>query len=144
MADVKPVDWKTDVFEEDGLIKIEHSYWGKRDKGDGYVKGVIKFSNVGKIPLKEIQVLLDLDDTGLTWDAYLCDAKGSPLEVGVITFNDIAPGNSAEQKYWWGIKHLFGPTEGDFDIRFNIIPFFKVEYNKSNAFVSVGKVLDKL
>ena len=134
-------DWKTDVFE-DGLIKIEHSYWGKRDKGDGYVKGVIKFFNVGKYPLKEIQVLLDLDDTGLSWDAYLCDSRGISLEVGVVSFSDLAPGESDEQKYWWGIKHLFGPTEGDFEVRFNLMPQFKLEY--INAYLSLGRVVDEL
>lgn len=138
-------DWKTDKFD-DVYLTIEHSYWGKwvgvtkGDSNNGYVKGVIKFTNNAKIALKNVKVFLDLDDTAITWDANTRNSDGTVSDLGIIDLGTVPAGGEVSYNFWWGLKHLFGPTAQDFDVTFNIIPYFEVEYSKYDAFKSVSKV----
>lgn len=138
-------DWKTDSFD-DVYLNIEHSYWGKwldvklEDSNNGYVRGEIKFTNIGKVPMKNVKVYLDLDDTGITWDANTRNAAGQAVDVGVIDLGDVPENATVTYNYWWGLKHLFGPTAENFQVTFNIMPFFEVQYSKYAAFKSQSNV----
>ncbi|MEA5517067.1 hypothetical protein [Nodularia sp. UHCC 0506] len=138
-------DRKTDTFT-DVYLEIKHEYWGKwvgvteADSNNGYVNGKITFKNTGKLPLSDVKLFLDLDDTGMTWDANTRNSDGSVSDLGVLDLGLVAPGAEVEYKYWWGLKHLFGPTQEDFTVTFNIIPQFQVRYSKSSAFKSGATV----
>jgi len=134
-------DWKTAVHEMSGVLKIEHSYWGDwtvstGDSADGYIRGIIKFSNISELPIEDAKVYLDLDDTGATWDAIIVNSSGTPVDEGVIDLGSIPPGKFAEKKYWWSLRHSFGPTTENFEVTFNIIPEFTIKYTKSDAFTT--------
>lgn len=135
-------DWKTSTHEMSGVLKIEHFYWGKMNAvvGGGYVRGIIKFFNVSQIPMANVKVLLDLDDTGMTWDAIIVNSGGSPVPGGLVDLGYIPPGSYAEKKYWWKVQHLFGPTNESFEVTFNIIPQFEILYTKNNAFKDKANV----
>jgi hypothetical protein len=136
-------NWTTSTNEMSGVMKIEHSYWGNwsgATPGTGYVRGVIKFTNVSEIPIQDVKIYLDLDDTSVTWDAIIVDSGGTPVPEGVIDLGPVAPGKYAEKKYWWSLRHLFGPTKEEFEVKFNIIPEFKLAYTKNDAFQDTAKV----
>lgn len=132
---------RTDTFT-DGPLQVDHTYRISAIEGEGAgtVVHTIKVTNTGshKTLLKGVKILVDLDDTGTRWDAYLCDIYATPIDpLGEsLSFGDIVPGGSYSQTYRWTASSLVGNVDEDFDIKFNLIPVYKVVYDKSNAFTS--------
>ncbi|WP_226646498.1 hypothetical protein [Microbulbifer variabilis] len=131
--------WDTDKpFISDSLeaTSFHWAAWtGIEDSTEGsYIQGLIELKNTGKFPILDAKVFLDLDDNGMTWDAYLCNSAGTPIEDGFISYgHPIAPGETVKLKYWWGLKHVAGPTKCDFTVTVNMFPEYRVQVPKSNA-----------
>ncbi|UAA37708.1 hypothetical protein KIH87_13450 [Paraneptunicella aestuarii] len=145
MSELNYIQWvggnKTDTFK-DGAIQVEHIYRPEAYEGTvpGTIVHTVKVTNIGgnNVMLKDVQMVVDLDDTGTRWDAYLADISANPIDpLGeTLNFGDIAPGSSSSQTYRWAARSLIPNVEEAFDITFNLIPVYQVVYSKSDAFVS--------
>lgn len=148
-------DWRTDKFK-DGLITVEHSYWGKMypasSNSTGYAVGKIKLTDISVLNSKRItRLLITLDDDGKAWDAILVNSSGTPVEPTVVDVSDIIrKKNSTTISYWWRPKYFgAGPLDEKFKVKFNIIVTFSVDKpNHAGAyklrhimFQSKGKVV---
>lgn len=145
MSELNYIHWvtgnKTDTFK-DGAIQVDHIFRPEAIEGGGpgTVVHTVTVTNIGgnNVMLKDVQMVVDLDDTGVRWDAYLCDISANPIDpLGeTLTFGDIAPGSSSSKTYRWTASSLIPDAGEDFEISFNLIPVYQVVYSKSDAFTS--------
>lgn len=132
---------ETQVFQH-GALKVEHIFRATAGEGGdpGTIVHTVNVTNVAdnNVLLKDVDIVVDLDDTGTRWDAYLCDINTNPIDpLGqTLSFGDLASGCTNSKTYRWTASSLGGTLEEDFRIAFNLIPVYKVVYSKTNAFVS--------
>ena len=149
MSELNYIKWvganKTDTFTS-GALQVEHIFRATAQEGGapGTIVHTIKVSNISdnNVLLKDVDILVDLDDTGTRWDAYLCNIQAQPIDpLGeTLSFGDITSGESNTKTYRWTASSLAGSVEEDFEISFNLIPTYKVVHTKSNALSSGCKV----
>ncbi len=137
-------NWKTDTFQ-DAYLKIEHSYFSEvytDPTSPLVIKGEIKFSNTGLLSILDLNFVLNPDDNSATWEGYLTNAQGELVpDTTVHKIGNIPPGQSASvYTYWWKPKHLFGSSTKDFDVQFNIIPTYTIQYSGEADFRSTANV----
>ncbi|RBP52891.1 hypothetical protein [Arenicella xantha] len=128
---------KTETFQ-DGPLKIEHTYRisAVDRSGPDTVVHTIKVTNTccNKTKLKDVMVLVDLDVSGTSWDAHLCDIYGRRVsrEDEYLKFGEIEPDGIRTKTYRWTAASV---TEGErLDVKFNLIPSYQVVYDRTNAF----------
>lgn len=136
----------TSTFIE-GALRVDHTFRPTAGEGGqpGTIVHTVKVTNVGdnNVLLKDVTIVVDLDDTGTRWDAYLCDISTNPIDpLGeTLSFGDLASGCSNSKTYRWTASSIAGTIEEDFTISFNLIPVYQVVYSKSNAFVNKCSVV---
>ncbi|MEG3960442.1 hypothetical protein [Microcoleus sp. herbarium2] len=130
---------KTDTYEGPAF-KIEHSYWGElkgisgTTDGGGYVGSQLKVTNTADVPIS-VRLFLDLDDTGLVWDANVRNSEGNPVENKWIEIGTIQPKESVEKSYWWGAFNQAGvPYAETFEVTFKIAPQVTIDYQAFKPF----------
>jgi hypothetical protein len=126
---------KTDTYEGPAF-KIEHTYWDeyKGTNGGGYIGSQLKVTNTADVPIN-IRLYLDLDDTGIFWDANVRAGDGTPMENKWIEVGTIQPKASIEKGYWWGVFNQAGlPYAENFEVTFNMAPVVTIDYNNYKAF----------
>ena len=142
--------WKTETFhtaDKNINLKIEQSFWSHTVVyGQGsYIVSKVKVTNAGSVPLKNVKVFVDVDDTSIMFDAFLTNSSGTIVDSTVLDFGDLNPGASAsEGAYWWTVRQRFPEAEGTDtnDVFLNVAPEFTVSMKSMEGFRSVSK-LDK-
>jgi hypothetical protein len=126
---------KTDTYEGPAF-KIDHTYWNEyKDAGDGsYVGSQLKVTNTSDVPIV-VRLFLDLDDTGMIWDANVRSNEGSPVENRWIEIGTIQPKATIQKDYWWGVFNQAGvPYKETFEVTFNIAPQVTIDYKNFKPF----------
>ena len=142
--------WKTDTFhtaDKNINLRIEQSFWSHTVVGSNgtYIVSKVKVTNAGNVPLKDVKVYVDPDDTSIMYDAFLCNSSGTIIDDVVLCFGDLAPGATAGEKaYWWTVRERFPDATGDStsDVYLNLAPEFQVSMRSIEGFRSTSK-LDK-
>ncbi|MFB8791792.1 MAG: hypothetical protein U7123_23850 [Potamolinea sp.] len=125
---------KTDVYTGPAF-KMEHTYWGQyTTAGNGFVSSELKVTNTSDVPIS-VRVYLDLDDTGIFWDANVRNSQGNPVESKWIEIGIIQPQASSTTSYWWGVVNLSGIQYVEtFEVTFNLAPEIKIDYTNIKPF----------
>ena len=142
--------WKTETFhtaDKNINLRIEQSFWSHTVVyGQGtYIVSKVKVTNAGTVPLKDVKVFADVDDTSIMFDAFLTNSGGTIVDSTVLEFGDLAPGASATEKaYWWTVRQRFPDAVGTdtSEVFLNVAPEFTVSMKSMEGFRSVSK-LDK-
>jgi hypothetical protein len=147
--------WKTDSFNTSAKkidLQIQHSFWSHTvvvDNGS-FIVANVTVKNTGDIPLKDIQVYIDVDDTSALFDAHITNSNGEIIDSGptppVLTFGNLAPGVSATQiSYWWTVKPRFPEAEGSATktATFNLFPVFTADFKQTGQPFTSTSQLDK-
>ena len=126
---------KTDTYEGPAF-KIDHTYWSvyKDTNGGNYVSSQLKVTNTADVPIS-VRLFLDLDDTGMVWDANVRNREGQPVQNTWIEIGTIQPKATIHSVYWWGVVNLAGvPYAETFEVTFNIAPLVTIDYNNFRPF----------
>ncbi|MDJ0729159.1 MAG: hypothetical protein QNJ33_04120 [Crocosphaera sp.] len=130
-------------------LRIEQSFWSHTVVGSNgtYIVSKVKVTNGGNVPLKDVKIYVDLDDTSILFDAELCNSGGTVIDSGevLLSFGDLAPGASSSQKsYWWTVRERIDGATGTetSDVYLNLLPEFVVSMRSVEGFRSTSK-LDK-
>ncbi|ACY18776.1 hypothetical protein [Haliangium ochraceum] len=138
-------DWRSEAptpntaGDEDPVIAVKHSYWGKIGEpvnGGGYAVGEITITNKAAVPLTDLQLGFELDSpAGMYHQAVVVDDNQRPVSETNFDLGSIAAGQSVTHKYWWDAAPIVNsPQSETFDVVFQIMPWYNVIYNQSDAF----------
>lgn len=146
--------WKTDTFStKDQLIdlKIEHSFWSHTNIGDrdgAYLVSNITVTNTGTLPLNDVKVQVEPDDTASMFDIHICDSSGNILDAKSaysISFGNLLPGTKATQmSYWWTAEPRFQDASESESTKttFNLYPTFNVDFKQKGVIFASTSVMD--
>jgi hypothetical protein len=129
---------KTDAFETDPVIKVNHYHLTHVTlplSGIGYMGGNITIENKSKLPLSQLVLQFDVDDNGVRYTALVVDSSDRPVHQTSFDLGSLAPGATpADHKYWWTVEHIDGTSvqPEDFQANFNIMPWYKVDYQRGD------------
>jgi hypothetical protein len=94
------------------------------------VTGWITLSNKGGTNLQDVSLLINMDCEANVHTAYLCDANGMQITPPVLSFPDLAPGQtSPTQAYHWTLNQIEpAPEPTPFTVTPKLNPQYTVTY----------------